>query len=169
MTQRARGALRQVLDIFRLGPFKRSETRSAGVLRESAKGRNLHENVLRLLLSGQAAVREQGRRVRGVRHYAGRSETGRDARAQARCNDRAADLHRRPGDRRFRRSRPARSRREARRAAGSRMSRIAVLQMTSGIQPERNIAVILEAIGEAREGGAEMLFTPEMSLLLDRD
>jgi len=49
------------------------------------------------------------------------------------------------------------------------MSRIAVLQMTSGIQPERNIAVILEAIGEAREGGAEMLFTPEMSLLLDRD
>lgn len=49
------------------------------------------------------------------------------------------------------------------------MTRIAVLQMTSGIDPARNAATILDAMGEARKGGAEMLFTPEMSLLLDRD
>ena len=49
------------------------------------------------------------------------------------------------------------------------MTRIAVLQMTSGIDPGRNLDIILEAMGEAREAGAEMLFTPEMSLLLDRD
>lgn len=49
------------------------------------------------------------------------------------------------------------------------MPRIAVLQMTSGIDPEANFAVIEKAARAAREGGAQMLFTPEMSLLLDRD
>jgi len=49
------------------------------------------------------------------------------------------------------------------------MARIAVLQMTSGIDPAVNAAVIVEAIGRAAEGGAAMLFTPEMSGLLDRD
>lgn len=49
------------------------------------------------------------------------------------------------------------------------MTRIAVLQMTSGIDPERNFATIKDAASKASEGGAEMLFTPEMSLLLDRD
>ena len=49
------------------------------------------------------------------------------------------------------------------------MSRIALLQMTSGIDPDANAAVIVSAIGEAARGGAEMLFTPEMSGLLDRD
>ena len=49
------------------------------------------------------------------------------------------------------------------------MTRIAVLQMTSGIDPEANFKIIARAAHEAREGGAEMLFTPEMSLLLDRD
>lgn len=47
--------------------------------------------------------------------------------------------------------------------------RIAVLQMTSGIDPEANLATIRDAAGKARAGGADMLFTPEMSLLLDRD
>jgi predicted amidohydrolase len=49
------------------------------------------------------------------------------------------------------------------------MTRIAVLQMTSGIDLERNLDIVLEAMGEARGSDAEMLFTPEMSLLLDRD
>ena len=49
------------------------------------------------------------------------------------------------------------------------MTRIAVLQMTSGIDPEENFQVIRQAALDAGEGGASMLFTPEMSLLLDRD
>ncbi|OZA91848.1 MAG: nitrilase, partial [Erythrobacter sp. 34-65-8] len=49
------------------------------------------------------------------------------------------------------------------------MTRIAVLQMTSGIDPGVNAAALTEAIGRAAEGGAAMLFTPEMSGLLDRD
>ena len=47
--------------------------------------------------------------------------------------------------------------------------RIAVLQMTSGIDPAANFATVRDAAAEAREGGADILFTPEMSLLLDRD
>lgn len=49
------------------------------------------------------------------------------------------------------------------------MSRIAVLQMTSGIEPARNAQVIAAGIAEAAAGGAAMLFTPEMSGLLDRN
>ncbi len=49
------------------------------------------------------------------------------------------------------------------------MTRIAVLQMTSGIDPEANFNAIRDAAHAAREGGATMLFTPEMSLLLDRN
>lgn len=49
------------------------------------------------------------------------------------------------------------------------MQRIAVLQMTSGIDPLANAAKIVEAIGAAAMGGASMLFTPEMSGLIDRD
>ncbi|NVE93986.1 carbon-nitrogen hydrolase family protein [Altererythrobacter lutimaris] len=49
------------------------------------------------------------------------------------------------------------------------MTRIAVLQMTSGVDPEANFETIFRAVCDARAGGAEMLFTPEMSLLLDRD
>lgn len=48
------------------------------------------------------------------------------------------------------------------------MTRIAVLQMTSGIDPEKNAAAIAEALAQAKAGGAQMLFTPEMALLLDR-
>lgn len=49
------------------------------------------------------------------------------------------------------------------------MPRIAVLQMTSGIDPEANFATIANAMRTASQNGATMLFTPEMSLLLDRD
>ena len=49
------------------------------------------------------------------------------------------------------------------------MPKIAVLQMCSGIDPGRNFDSIRDAAHAARDGGAEMLFTPEMSLLLDRN
>ncbi len=49
------------------------------------------------------------------------------------------------------------------------MTRIAVLQMTSGIDPAANMAAIRDGLAQARAGGAQMLFTPEMALLLDRD
>ncbi len=48
------------------------------------------------------------------------------------------------------------------------MNRIAVLQMTSGINPETNAQTLVSAIGAAAMGGATMLFTPEMSGLVDR-
>jgi predicted amidohydrolase len=46
---------------------------------------------------------------------------------------------------------------------------IGVLQMTSGIDPEANLATIEDAAKQCAKRGAEVLFTPEMSLLLDRD
>ena len=49
------------------------------------------------------------------------------------------------------------------------MSKIAVFQMTSGIDPEVNCSAMIAAMADAREGGADMLFAPEMALLLDRD
>lgn len=49
------------------------------------------------------------------------------------------------------------------------MTRVAVLQMCSGIDPAANANAIAEAVAEAARGGAAMLFTPEMSGLLDRD
>ncbi len=49
------------------------------------------------------------------------------------------------------------------------MTRIAVLQMTAGIDPAANARTIVSAIGAAAMGGAAMLFTPEMSGLIDRD
>ena len=47
------------------------------------------------------------------------------------------------------------------------MTRIALLQMTSGIDPEANAATLVSAIDQAAQGGAGMLFTPEMSGLVD--
>ncbi|HTM96369.1 MAG TPA: carbon-nitrogen hydrolase family protein, partial [Croceibacterium sp.] len=49
------------------------------------------------------------------------------------------------------------------------MTRIALLQMTAGIDPQANAAVLAQAAQDASEGGAAMLFTPEMSGLIDRD
>jgi predicted amidohydrolase len=49
------------------------------------------------------------------------------------------------------------------------LNRIAVLQMTSGIDPLANAESLVGAIGAAAMSGATMLFTPEMSGLIDRD
>ena len=48
-------------------------------------------------------------------------------------------------------------------------TRISVLQMTSGIDPEANAATIEAALEQGSAVGAAMLFTPEMSGLIDRD
>jgi predicted amidohydrolase len=47
--------------------------------------------------------------------------------------------------------------------------RIALLQMTSGIDRHANAAAIVAGIAEAKADGAAMIFTPEMSGLIDRD
>lgn len=47
--------------------------------------------------------------------------------------------------------------------------RVAVLQMTAGIDPVGNAVTVADAAGAAAAGGAAMLFTPEMSGFLDRD
>ena len=49
------------------------------------------------------------------------------------------------------------------------MARIALFQSCTGIDPADNARALVGAIGEAAAGGAAMLFTPEMSGLLDRD
>ncbi|NUQ19008.1 MAG: carbon-nitrogen hydrolase family protein [Sphingomonas sp.] len=49
------------------------------------------------------------------------------------------------------------------------MTRIALFQSTTGIDPGANADALEQAIGEAARGRAEILFTPEMSGLLDRD
>lgn len=47
--------------------------------------------------------------------------------------------------------------------------KIALAQLTSGIDPARNAAVLVDAVEQAARGGAAMLFTPEMSGLVDQD
>jgi predicted amidohydrolase len=49
------------------------------------------------------------------------------------------------------------------------MTRIALLQAKSGIDPAANAVALVAAVSEAAAGGAAILFTPEMSGLLDRD
>ena len=49
------------------------------------------------------------------------------------------------------------------------MTRIAIFQSNTGIDPASNAERLVRAIGEAAPGGATILFTPEMSGLLDRD
>lgn len=49
------------------------------------------------------------------------------------------------------------------------MTRIAILQMTAGIDPAANAETIVDAVERAAAGDAAMLFTPEMSGLLDRN
>lgn len=48
------------------------------------------------------------------------------------------------------------------------MARIALLQMNTGIDPGKNVMVIEAALAEAAAEGATMLFTPEMSVMLDQ-
>ena len=47
--------------------------------------------------------------------------------------------------------------------------RVAVLQMTSGIDPAANAATLVAGMEAAKAGGAALLFSPEMTGLLDRD
>ncbi len=47
--------------------------------------------------------------------------------------------------------------------------KIAVFQSRTGIDPAANGRALVEAISEAKAGGADMLFTPEMSGLLDQN
>jgi len=49
------------------------------------------------------------------------------------------------------------------------MTRVALFQSSTGIDPAANGRALEQAIGEAAAGGAEILFTPEMSGLLDLD
>jgi predicted amidohydrolase len=49
------------------------------------------------------------------------------------------------------------------------VTRIALFQSNTGIDPAANADALVGAIAEAAKGGAAMLFTPEMSALLDRD
>lgn len=47
--------------------------------------------------------------------------------------------------------------------------KVALYQARTGIDPDRNAARLVEVCREAADGGAAMLFTPEMSGVLDRD
>lgn len=47
--------------------------------------------------------------------------------------------------------------------------KIALFQAQTGIDPAANAAQLVDRVREAAEGGATVLFTPEMSGLLDRD
>jgi predicted amidohydrolase len=47
--------------------------------------------------------------------------------------------------------------------------RVALLQMTSGIDPAANARALVEGLEAAAAGGAAMAFTPEMTGLIDRD
>src|SRR4051812_29150159 len=49
------------------------------------------------------------------------------------------------------------------------MARIALYQARTGIDPAANARDLVGAVGEAAAGGAAILFTPEMSGLLDRN
>ncbi|MET1111786.1 MAG: carbon-nitrogen hydrolase family protein [Allosphingosinicella sp.] len=49
------------------------------------------------------------------------------------------------------------------------MTRIALYQARTGIDPEANGRALAAAVAQAAAGGAAILFTPEMSGLLDRD
>ena len=49
------------------------------------------------------------------------------------------------------------------------MTRIALFQSNTGIDPVESAQALTDAIGQAAKGDAEILFTPEMSGLLDRD
>lgn len=49
------------------------------------------------------------------------------------------------------------------------MTRIALYQSNTGIDPSDNTTRLIDAVAKAAEGGAKMLFTPEMSGMLDRN
>ncbi len=47
--------------------------------------------------------------------------------------------------------------------------KLALYQARTGIDPAANAEELVRAVREAKAGGAAMLFTPEMSGLLDQD
>jgi predicted amidohydrolase len=49
------------------------------------------------------------------------------------------------------------------------VAKIAIFQSRTGINPKANADALVAAVAEAAQGGADILFTPEMSGLLDRD
>jgi deaminated glutathione amidase len=49
------------------------------------------------------------------------------------------------------------------------MIKVAAIQMCSGIEPERNVAVLREMVREAASLGAEYIQTPEMTGMVERD
>ena len=49
------------------------------------------------------------------------------------------------------------------------MARVALFQSCTGIEPAASAALLAEAVRAAKDGGADMLFAPEMSGLIDRD
>jgi predicted amidohydrolase len=49
------------------------------------------------------------------------------------------------------------------------VTRIALFQATTGIEPEANARALEQAAEQAAQGGAEILFTPEMSGMIDKD
>ena len=49
------------------------------------------------------------------------------------------------------------------------MTPIALLQMTSGIDPRANAATLSDAVRDAAAQGAAMVFAPEMAAMVDRD
>jgi len=49
------------------------------------------------------------------------------------------------------------------------VTRVAVLQMTSGIDPAANARALVAGLEEAAAGGAAIAFTPEMTGVIDRD
>src|SRR5687767_7837353 len=70
----------------------------------------------------------------------------------------------------MRRSHGARTGRQAGcNVAGVTSVRIALYQAQSGIDPAANASQLETAVHEAAAGGAAMLFTPEMSGMLDRN
>jgi predicted amidohydrolase len=49
------------------------------------------------------------------------------------------------------------------------VARVSIFQSQTGIRPEANAEALVEAVAKAAAGKADILFTPEMSGLLDRD
>ena len=49
------------------------------------------------------------------------------------------------------------------------MTKIALFQANTGIDPDANARALVDVIEQAAAGGAEMLFTPEMSGMIDQD
>ena len=88
--------------------------------------------------------------------------------ARQRPHDRAANLHRRTSRRRLRRLYGSIGRASSTRCSQP-MTAIALFQSTTGIDPAANGRALGRCDRAGGGGGAEMLFTPEMSGLLDRN